>query len=422
MFLLNWFKVGLVKVADYYTAWTWPYDEFTRHAYFSPHPFDNKEELFFSDLIQNFRVVTNDTTIVWNYKRNANGSFDLGDQALWHGVTTFMLCLKYSQEPTAELENIIVKSANGMMLHQRANWEIPRLVRGVKDALGREYQDDASNDTLTGHLLGIYGLLKYGPKASRSLGVTLSRNIANSLISHNYCLTNADGSTTKHGRLVYGVLTDALNLSLCLTALKMASSTLSFMCDDYERPYQELVAKHKEIIPYGHVTLGTLRHDYDAHRPAIAYSILADLEKDHDISRLYVQGLMRSWKRERKSRNPWIYYLMRRAMLMDPSDKEGCIVRLAEMDIVYKSPVLERKNSENALAWEKDGIRFFEYGGHLRASQPLPLWMLGSQDFFWQRCQYSVDDWLGSVPPANEFHNGLDYLVAYWGFRELKFL
>lgn len=422
MYLVNLLKVGLVKIADKYTELTSPYDEFTRLA--SPviqTPID-QEAAFFSDLIQNFRVVTNDTTIVWNYKRNADGSFDLGDQALWHGITVFMLCLKYSQAPSTELENLIVRSANGMFLHQRTNWEIPRLVRGVKDSLGREYQDDASNDTLTGHLLGIYGLLKYGPKTSRAQGVTLSRNIANSLISHNYSLTNADGSPTTYGRLEHGVLTDALNLSLLLTALKMASSTLSFMCDDYEKPYQELVAKYKRIIPYGHVTLNTLRHDYDAHRPAVCYSILADLEKDHDVSRLYVKGLMRSWKRERKSRNPWIYYLMRRVMLMDPSDKDGCLIRLNEMDLSYKSPVLERKNSAYENEWKEQGIRFFQYGGHLRASQPLPLWMIGSQDFFWQRCQYSVDDWLGSVPPANEFHNGLDYLVAYWGFKELKFL
>ena len=425
--LINYTKVGLVKAADLYNSLSDPFGEFTRDAMLSDLPehvdsLELKEQKFFSDLVTNFKALESISTIVWNYKKTPDGVLDLGDQALWHGITTFMLCLKWNKQPTAQLEDLIVRSANGMFLHQRVNWEKrARLVRGVKDVIGREYQDDASNDTLTGHVLGIYGLLKYGPTSSRNMGVQLARGIADSLIDHNFCLTNEDGSTTKFGKLINSYLTDAMNLGICLVTLKLASSTWDYLLPEFEQPYQDLVKEYKPILPYAHVTLGSLRHDYDAHRGAIIYSVLSDLEKNHDIGRYYVQGLMRSWKRERKSRNPWIYYLMRRVMLMDPTDWKGCLIRLAEMEIKEKSNVQERKNSVDADVWKAQGIKFFTWGGNLRASQPLPLWKIGSQDFFWQRCQYSVDDWI-DTQPGGQFHSGLDFLVAYWGFKELRLI
>jgi hypothetical protein len=424
MWLINYLKVGLVKLADLYNRLFDPFDEFTRPACFKTptEAFQSKEERFFKDLVDNFKALESPTTIVWNYKKTADGVLDLGDQALWHGVTTYMLCLKYSQQPTNQLEDLIVRSAHGMFLHQRAYWEPrARLVRGVGDVLGREYKDDASNDTLTGHVLGIYGLLKYGPVESRQLGVQLARGIADSLIDHNFCLTNVDGSVTRFGKLVNSYLTDAMNLGICLVTLKLASSTWNYLLPEFEQPYQDLVKKYKPILPYAHVTLGSLRHDYDAHRAAIVYSLLADLEKDHDTGKYYISGLMRSWKRERKSRNPWIYYLMRRMMLMDPTDWQGCLIRLAEMEVEEKSNVQERKNSIDEAFWKEHGVKFFQYGGNLRASQPLPLWKIGSQDFFWQRCQYSVDDWIGGNP-GGQWHNGLDFLVCYWGMKSIKVL
>lgn len=421
MLLGNLTYVGLVKFADLYTKLTDPFDDFKRQPMPSSlRSLEEKEDVFFTDLVSNFKAIDANGTIVWNYKRMENGHLDLGDQALWHGVTTYMLCMKYKQRPTTGLTELIIKSARGMMLHQRVAWETrPRLVRGVSDSVGREFQDDASNDTLTGHVLGLYGLVRCGIPEAAAIGVQLARSMADSLIDHKMCLTNADGSPTKHGKLVNGLLADGLNLAVGLTVLKLASSTWYGRLDYYEEVYESLVKKYKQRIPYGHVTLGSWGHDYDAHRPAICYSILADLEKDHDINRLYIKGLMRSWKRERKSRNPWIYYLMRRVMLLDPTDLSGCLIRLAEMEPSQKAYVQQRINSTDEAFWKARGVRFFKRKGKIRSSQPLPLWKMGSQDFFWQRCQYSVDDWIGLTEGQFE-HNGVDFLIAYWGFRELK--
>jgi len=423
MWLLNWIYVGLVKIADLYARLRSPFDEFTRKANLAViAPLIEKEQQFFDQLVSRFVVFAENKAIVWNYKRQSNGQFDLGDQALWHGVTTFMLCLRARAVPTAQMYDLVERSANGMLLHQHVNIEEkPRLIRGVADAGGVIYQDDASNDTLTGHLLGIYGLLKYSTGAARQTGVNLARNIADSIIDNNFCLTNLNGEPTTHGKLVNSYLTDGLNLSLCLVALKLASYAYNGMLLDYELPYQMLVKKYKQRIPYGYVTLDQIGHDYDAHRAMIAYSILADLEKDHDTNRLYIQGLIRGWKHDRKARNPWMYYLLRRIMLIDPNDWNGCLQRLAEIEPVNKMFVQERKNSGDEALWKERGIRFFEWRDKTRSSQPLPLWMVGSQDFFWQRSQYSVDEWLGMQPGELE-HNGVDFMLCYWGFRELKFI
>jgi hypothetical protein len=110
---------------------------------------------------------------------------------------------------------------------------------------------------------------------------------------------------------------------------------------------------------------------------------------------------------------------MRKIMLLDPADLRECLIRLAEMEPAQKAYVQQRINSTDAAFWKERGVRFFDRGGHLRSSQPLPLWKMGSQDFFWQRCQYSVDDWIGLTEGQFE-HNGVDFLVAYWGLKELK--
>lgn len=423
MILLNWLYVGLVKLADWYTRLRDPFDEFTRKAIFphEPGPLIDKEQQFFDQLVGRFMVIA-DKAIVWNYKKMGNGQLDLGDQALWHGMTTFMLCLRSRAVPTAQMYDLVERSANGMLLHQHVNVETkPRLVRGVADSSGLVYQDDASNDTLTGHLLGIYGLLKYGTGPARQTGVNLARNIADSIIDNNFCLTKADGKPTTHGKLINGALTDGLNLSLALAAIKLASYSFNGMLLEYELAYKMLLKKYKQRVPYGYVQLNQIGHDYDAHRAMIAYSILADLEKDHDTNRLYVQGLVRGWKHDRKSRNPWMYYLLRRTMLLDPEDFNGCLQRLAEMEPVNKMFVQERKNSVDADLWAKRGISFFTWRKKLKSSQPLPIWMVGSQDFFWQRSPYSVDDWIG-VQPGELEHNGVDFMVAYWGLRELKLI
>lgn len=421
MWPVNYLKVGLIKIADWYTKIRSKFDEFTREPMIAIDEPDNtliaKEAMFFDHFVSRMQL-NYGKAVIWNYRWQSDGYIDLGDQALWHGVSTFMLSLRYRYNPTAQMQDLLVRSANGMLLHQRTEVEArPRLVRGVRGEGDAPFQDDASNDTLTGHLLGIYGLLKYGTGAARQTGAVLARNMAESLLDNNFKLTNVDGSVTTYGKLENGYLTDGLNLSLCLVTLKLASYAFGGNVMDYELPYQMLVKKYGPIIPYGYVTLDQIGHDYDAHRAMIAYSILADIEKDHDINRLYVQGLMRGWTHDRKARNPWMYYLLRRIVLMDPADVDGVLTRLSEIEVANQIFVVERVNSKDEKLWNEKGIKFFQWRGALRASQPLPMWMIGSQDFPWQRNQYSVDDWLGRGPGME--HSGLGFMVAYWGLREI---
>lgn len=333
-----------------------------------------------------------------------------GDQALWHGVYTATQAVKYSVTRDPEDLGRLWKCTEGLRQHQSPTDElVPRLIRGWR--ADETYEDSVSNDQASGHLLGIYFAWKYGNLAVRDNAKHLITGLADELVIYDNKLINADKTPTQHGKLENGIYTDPLSLTLALAIYKVAHRITSEPL--YNVRYLDLVSRFRLLIPYAKVKLLWLDERPASHRAAIHYSILCDLETDHDLHRKYLSGLLRVWRIERKSANPWIYFLMRRVCLNDPAYEERAKKHLREFTLEDKQPNAERINS--------DHVETFNWGNHKRCYQPLPRWRVGSQDFFWQRHMYSADDWIGNGK-GNLRHNGGDFLAAYWGLRSLRIL
>lgn len=399
--LANWFKVAAIWLTDLINRFE-PFDEFTRPVEPKyPETLDEKAVKFENDL-ESFWV---DGFLQYNLPPNS------GDQCLWHGMYTALSALRYNVKESDGSLRELMNCVSGLRRHQRRGFEdYPRLIRGCR--ADGTYEDEVSNDQATGHLLGIYFLWRYGSLECRGAARDLISGLADELLDHNYAFVNAAGEPTKHGQLIQGYKTDPLNLTLCLAILRVAAELTHDPA--YQWHYEQLVEKYKPLLPYANVRLLWWMKTHHAHRAAIHYSILCDLEDDHDIHRMYLKGLIRTWKMERKTANPWIYYLMRRQVLMDPGELENVKKHLEEFTLEDKRYNVERINSTRAPN--------FRWGGRRRAYQPLPRWQVGSQDFFWQRHMYSVDDWIGNTESNALRHNGMDYLICYYGLKSLRLL
>lgn len=330
-----------------------------------------------------------------------------GDQCLWHGVYTAMWALKNSV--TGDHSAQLGACMDGMGAFQLPSGCGSRLIRGWRE--DGTYEDEVSNDQATGHLLGIYFGWKHGDAHCRDRARTLAAGLADELISHDNALVNADGSPTRYGRLENGHLTDPLNLTLCLAVYRVAYQITSDR--RYLDQYDRLCGLYRPLIPYAKVRLLWWDEQPATHRAAIHYSILCDLETDAGLRDRYVRGLLRTWRIASRSANPWVYFLVRRVCLVDPKYLEFARKHLREFTLEDKQRNAERVNSHR--------VETFRWGGVLRARQPLPRWRVGSQDFFWQRHPYSVDDWVGNGE-GNVRYNGGDFLAAYWGLRSLALL
>ena len=404
--LANWLKVALILTSDLINRVFDPYENF-----------DRPEEPKYSELLYEkaakFDVDMDyffwDKHGIYRYKLPT----DSGDQCIWHGIYTAMIALKTSV--TRNDYSRLLKCLEGMESFIYPTGEnIPRLIRGWRE--DGTYEDSVSNDQASGFLAGAYFGWKYGNADCREQAKLLITGLADELSIYNNCLINVDKTPTKHGRLENGYLTDPLNLTLCLAIYAVAYRITGEPL--YKVRYDELVKKYCPMIPYGNAKLWltrflVLEKTHHAHRAAIHYSILCDLEPNHDLNRLYLKGLLRIWMMERKSGNPWIYFLMRRVCLFDPSHIDACRKHLMEFTLEDKQYNAEKINSNH--------VKTFKWGKHIRARQPLARWRVGSQDFFWQRHLYSVDDWIGNQT-GNVRHNGGDFLIAYWGLRSLRLL
>ena len=401
--LCNYAKVGAVWLADLVNWVGDPYQEFDRPEDLKYHEWLHEKAAKFEKDFLDFRT---HKWKIWSYKLPV----DPGDQCLWQGVYTALWALKYSVTKDMMDHAFMLACMGGLIRHQMpTNETAKRLVRGWHEDW--TYQDDASNDQATGHLLGIYFLWKYGDLAARASAKDLIVGLADELAVHDNKLVNADGTPTKHGKLENGYLTDPLNLTLCLAIYKAAHEMTGEQL--YSVRYESLVGRYSPLIPYANVRLLWWEKTHHAHRAAIHYSILCDLERDHGLYQRYLRGLLRTWRMERKSANPWIYYLVRRIAVVEPEALEKVKKHLKEFTLEDKQYNVERINSTD--------VETFKWGRHKRCRQPLPRWRVGSQDFFWQRHLYSADDWVGNGA-GNVRHNGGDFLVAYWGLRSLRLI
>jgi hypothetical protein len=337
---------------------------------------------------------------------------DMGDQCLWHGITTAMWALRYSITGEEEIRKHLHDAIQGFFRLQRpkdlksAAWEKRRLIRGV-DELGNE-ADNVSNDQASGFLIGVYFLWKHGDLDCINAAKHLIAGLADELAIYDNKLVLADGSPTKHGKLENGYWTDPLNLSLCLAIYKVAHVLTGEQL--YGERYKRLVETYKPLIPYAKVKLLWWDEQPAAHRAAIHYSILCDLEKDEDLRKKYLRGLLRTWRIVRKGANPWVYYLVRRVCSYDIEYEERVKKHLKEFTLEDKQYNVQRINS--------DSVETFKWGDNVCSRQPVPRWRAPSQDFFWQRHLHTVDGWVGNASGSLR-HNGLDFLAPYWGLRSI---
>lgn len=400
MFPVNWFKVGLAWLVDAINWLLEPFQEFTRPDELKyPEALIQKEAKFWSDMERFWWAARK----IYLYTLPTNS----GDQCLWQGVYTAMVSLKYA---ATNDENVLARLHDcglGLMQHQipYGNGE-QRLIRGWRS--DGTYEDSVSNDQASGHILGIYFLWKYGDIQSRNMARRLIVGLADELLAHGNCLINADGTPTEYGNLVDGYLADPLNLTLCLATHKLASAMTSD--PKYEAAYNAVLSLYQPITPYANLRLLWWKQDTYPLRAAIHYTILCDLEKDHDTQRKYLAGLLRTWRMERKVANPFVYFCMRRICLYDPAYEDRVKRHLREMTLEDKNGDVQRMNS-NTVPW-------FWWGAYKRAFQPIPRWKIGAQDYLDGRNFSSVDDWIGNTV-SDTHYNGGDFLFAYWGFRIL---
>jgi hypothetical protein len=417
--------VGL-KAIDVANRWHDPFDEFTRPPYVkTTHPLHLKAAWFEADFVQNFRLPNG----LWNYKRPAAGGLldDVGDQATWSGIYTAFWAIKYSVTHSSNDSYELFEAVKALdrlrfsTVHK--SWQRV-LIRGYDPArLDRTtgvfdvgaVRDDASNDSLTGHFAGIYFAWKHGDEPTRRLAAGYLHEICEELMAGDFAIHRIDGTPTTYGQLINGIATDPLRLTLCLAILKAGAAAVS---PALQTAYEKLWKRYGVLTAYAQTKFLWLTKSHEAHRAALHLSILADLERYTPWKNTYVDGLRRIWALERKTGNAWINYLVQRHWQTPLSDFQTCVKVLREFEVEEKGPNVERINSADETYWNEKGVRFFKWGKYVRASQPLPKWKIGSQDFFWQRSAYSVDDWLGNSQPTH-YHNGGDFLIAYWGLRQL---
>ncbi len=402
IWIANYLKVGLAWLSD---GVNWAYDpfkEFTRPDQVKyPEKLSEKEAKFSTDM-ERFCWPAR---CVYLYTLPGNS----GDQCLHHGIYTAMMACKYAVLKDEITLGKLKNCALGLRMHQVSDsGDEIRLIRGWRS--DGTYEDSVSNDQASGHVLGIYFLWKYGDILSRNMSRGLIMGLANELLANNNCLIFADGTPTPFGKFTDSYLTDPLNLTLCLAIYKLAYEMTSDV--RYGVIYDEILAQYKPIIPYANLKLLWWKQDSCAMRAAIHYTILCDLEKDHDTQRQYLKGLLRTWRMERKVANPFVYFLMRRICLYDPAYEDRVKRHLREMTLEDKYGNVERINST------RSDIESFTWGGHLRSPQPLPRWQMGAQDNFDGRNFSSVDDWIGNKV-ADTQYNGGDFLMDYWGLRSI---
>src|SRR5580765_2778254 len=138
MSLIQSIKALAIRATDTLNKFNDPFDPFTRPAF----PKENKplhvfEQEFYRDLVTNFWGC--DGRVLLHRIPLPQGSpLDTGDQAIWHGIFTAMLALRYSKPstgtPDLETYSHLIEAAKGLQLHQTVPGEVkPRLVRGYSD-------------------------------------------------------------------------------------------------------------------------------------------------------------------------------------------------------------------------------------------------------------------------------------------------
>lgn len=417
MGLIESLKAAAIRTTDLLNKFNDPFDNFTRPAL----PKEIKklsefEKEFYDDLMQNFWVCDGQV-LAHRLPLPIGSPLDMGDQAIWHGVYTAMLALRFWQLRDSETSKYLYDAAQGLTLHQTIHGEpSPRLIRGISDDC-KTWQDDASNDSATGHLLGIYLGWKLGPETMRPVFAKLSEGLALELLNHGDCLVGPTGLPTTYGALVDGWRSDPLRVTLALAIYAVAACTTNTF--GYEKEFHAIFDKYKAILAYPKVKLWWKENYNDTHRAAIHLAILADLTQGEQRD-LFRDGLARIRNMVRKDGNIWVNALCAWGLGYQngaADDRELALKVLSEFSLEQKkfnggvdNSIGRTTISTYGAEWSWTNVL---WNGTWMADQPLPRWVVRSQDFFWQRNLRSLDVGSSGIPPDSRLNCG-DWLCAYW--------
>lgn len=383
MIFINLIKVAGIWLCDIVNK---VYDPFIKIGYDVQVDLGNLERLFYQQL---------KTSYVENgrFKYQLPMPEDDGDAALFQGLYTAMMNFKH-KEPTSETQQ-----ANAAM---GSFFVDGRLIRGVRS--DGTINDTTSNDSATGMLFGLYSIWL---RSTWEADATIQR-WAYRIVDSGYSLTNLDGVPTQYGQLEQGWKTDPLRLTLLLTILALAARTNVTNPNYYKAHYDKLYTKYRLLLRYPKVKLLWWDTDYDTHRAAIHLHILYSLTNDE----LYADGLRRIHRITRNNNNAWVELLCRPAVpAMD-----------VDLSILHTFNFWRRlKGNVESINSTLPGAQPVTWGGKIRSKYVQPIANRGSQEFFWQRNMFSMDEWVGNAE-AGVYHCGLDFLLAYWFAVRLKLL
>lgn len=402
--------VGL-RLVDLLDRQRQPWDAFTRPALPpAQKTLKQLETEFFDDLMANFWVCKK-KIIASRLPLPIGSTVDTGDQALWHGIYTGVLALRYHLQPDTQTEGYLINASEGMRLHQTIQGELkPRLIRGVSDDLAT-WQDDASNDSATGHLFGIYFGWKYGPASLRPMFARLADGLAQELASHHHSLVRADGKPTTYGALEQGWVTSPLRITLALAIYAVAYQLTSDTT--YWDIAASLMERYRSLIPYAKVRLRWQENYNDTHRAAIHLALLANNLPGLAFDKC-LEGFERTRSMVREDGNVWVNALCTWGGRGEMGERSVALKVLSEFSLSDKqyNYGIDRYATPPAAS---DQLQFKPvlWNGTWMANQPLPRWLVRPQDFFWQRNLRSLD--VGSnKADADSRLNGGDFLAAYW--------
>jgi hypothetical protein len=303
---------------------------------------------------------------------------DAGDYALFQGLYLAMLALKKA-DTTAALSAL------------QALFRNDTLIRGLRS--DGTMNDTTSNDSGTGVLFGLWA----------AKDATLIKAWAQKICDSGYALTDLNGVPTQYGQLEQGWKTDPLRITLLLAILALAGR-------DFEPHYEKLYEKYRLLLRYPKVKLLWWDTDYDTHRAAIHLRVLWELT--HDT--IYRDGLRRIHRIMRKANNAWVEALC--APALERSDVNLSMLYTFTYEDRIKGAVQSiNSGTVESVNWPPNFPSWLGFLGttNKRAKQTLPIDKRGSQDFFWQRNMFSLDEWVGATTPSL-YHSGLDFLICYW--------
>ncbi len=373
--MINYLKVGFIWIADTINRMYYP---FKKVSYLYTESLAEDERLFSHQLATSF--VDNG-----RFKYQVPMPADEGDAALYQGIYCAMINLKY---PDACAEVQQANQALGGFFRDGI------LIRGIRN--DGTVNDTTSNDSGTGMLFGLYHIWCRSTWEADSA----IQRWADCIIDSGYALTDLSGKPTQYGQLEDGIKTDPLRLTLLLGVLALAARVAG---TKYQVHYDKLYKKHYPLMKYPKVKLLWWDTDYDTQRAAMHLYVLYNLTGD----KVYADGLGRTARITDAENNAFVQTLC--------WPFNGLEV---DLSILRTFNLLTRLNGNVAV---QNSVPTVKWGNHERATMALPIEQRGSQEFFWSRNMFSVNEWAGNAT-AGVHHSMLDFLIVYWMAVRLKLL